>query len=410
MKLGTVLGTIGCLAAFSLSVWIFYPRSEQIDNLPRPVSTKVVPPSEITAKHEPLAAVDVSHDSIEDKEGIFAAISSGDPRKWKRRLFDLKNIRYDRKEVIQFLAQFLASKDLDVRTTAAFLLFELGSDLGAQTLREVIRQEASGGKIPDEILVLAADTLRTYHQKIDLGVLYQAYQNDPSPGMLQGLVLEEAPEVRQIVADKIRGTSGSDADTALYAGMLRLNDKELVDTLTAMAERQDATGIDADWAIYRATGDPARLGKVIDAAKVAVGLIDGTRGNDSDSRHDSLVCLAVTVTPEVTQTLRDISNYTANTDANNFEESFGSLFYVHHDYGFVDSKVLDFLNGKFSGQGIDGELMWEIAAARGTPEIVAAAQANNPEAYQRYFVSLQGRPIESWIYQAISNSIPYQAQ
>jgi len=88
------------------------------------------------------------------------------------------------------------------------------------------------------------------------------------------------------------------------------------------------------------------------------------------------------------------------------EKALIGLFYFHHDYTYVDSRIMAQFTGTIPKDGLLIGSIWNLAAARHTPEIEAAAKAYNREAYEREFIRKEGRPVESWIFQSIPPYIP----
>jgi hypothetical protein len=116
--------------------------------------------------------------------------------------------------------------------------------------------------------------------------------------------------------------------------------------------------------------------------------------------------LQQTVVPASTEALRRVEAE-ARKSRNELAATralFG-LFYFHRDYDYIDKLILAQFSGKLPpGLSIVG--VWELAAARRTPEIEAAAKAHNFEAYEREFLRKAGRPVESWVFQYVLPEVP----
>ena len=71
---------------------------------------------------------------------------------------------------------------------------------------------------------------------------------------------------------------------------------------------------------------------------------------------------------------------------------------------YIDGLIMAQFTSKLP-EGLMIGSIWELAAARRTPEIEAAANAYNREAYERKFLRKSGRPVENWIFNYIPPEI-----
>lgn len=410
-----VIGAVLAVSLGAIAWWISSSANWQVNGQAQSGSVKQEPITSLTAvpAYAPkLASKDRDADSVPSKFKIHAdavrqAVESNDYKIWRPSLLELLNPIYDRNEVIALLSSFLESHNLDVRVVAAEELFKLGSIAGKDALLSVVKAAANGEAISDQSLLIAISTLHNYRQTIDSGLLTSIYIKHPDLQLLKLLSLEQVPEAKVIVAN-IMTQNGFTAGYESEAGMLRMADaRSLALFERAASSTNIATRLDANWALYRATGNQDNLDYIIAAAKEGAGVSPKTDKSGEWTGLDAMHYLEVITDPAVVQALREIADYGAKTaNSGMLSGALVSLFYIQKDYQYVDQVILSFMKGNLDGHGIDGNMMFEIAAARNTPEIAAAAQARNQDAYERNFIQMKGRATEGILARYITSAIP----
>jgi hypothetical protein len=248
----------------------------------------------------------------------------------------------------------------------------------------------------------AANVLHQFRQNLSGDDLFDCWRRYKEQLFLELAVLHEANEAYQYVQDQ-RTSGQADHSTDWAAAFMGMKDPASMDRYRQLtAQSSDyPTQLLGHWALYQTDGSPEHLDFLAAVAREVAGLAPRTERSQPWAGTSGLVfdLLKITMTPEATRILEEIADgvakqKTTNSDA--FQRAFGALFYLHHDYRFVDQRVLAFMRGEYSGPAVSPSLMWKIAAARGDPEITAAAQAANRTAYEREFQMLGSRPVESW--------------
>lgn len=410
--------TIGAVLAV-FGVWIWVVRSEQrtarisAERLTAPdtrekSASQAAAPRETTNSH----GVDLSEMwrrfEIEiDKRALDAAIATGDPYKWQPILGQVRHFNIPREKSIALLLRYLDHRDPLVRAMVAQYLFMLGSRAGGPVLVAFLKDAAAGGSVGVD-LVNAAVVLHQYRYPVDANLIYAAYQKTAQAGLLmyaQLLGSELAiPETRQRLK-----SHGVMSGGLTPAGIMRLNDPD------SMAIYEATFGSDAAWkrekaaaALFRVTGEARYLDYLIAVAEAAVGLRPRNDYLDANSFNgaDAIKVLQQTVLPQSTDALRRIEVAARkNRHGVEADRALAGLFYFHQDYDYVDSLIMAQFTGKLPEGLLIGSI-WDMASARGKPEIEAAAKAYNPEAYEREFLRKAGRPVESWIFQYLPPEIP----
>jgi len=278
---------------------------------------------------------------------------------------------------------------------------------GEMRFRMFLRSAANGRTVSSETLQIAIGTLHLFRESMDPAILAAAYDKTQDPVLLRLLSQEDVPAAQWIVTDKFKAggyTPGFESD----AGMLALNDPTMIALLKKSAENPDMNvRLGANWALYRATSNQAYLDFVISVANEGAGLGPKTGSLSPWTGLDALQYLEVIDSPVAARALRDIAD--AGKKAPNsemFAGAFASLFFVQRDYDYVDQTLLSFMHGELDGHNIDGNMMFEIAAARNTPELAAAAQARSQDAYERNFIRMRGYAVENIAIRYMTTAIP----
>ncbi len=345
-------------------------------------------------KEKALSVVDDTR-----KRTLQAALATGDASVWEPLMSQLVNPRFRPDQVVSLLETFLDSSDSLVRAVAAQLLLEMGSTKGVEALQNIIRDAANGKNGGMRAVILAAQTLHQYRYTIDQEALYRVYLKTENNDLLVIATMQHVPQVREII-EKLRAQKETPVKTEWFAAFFGMNDADSIKHYYGLLDGNMDAQLLGHWALYRATGEMNHLDFVIGKARESVGL--DRAGKDDlpwTVKGSAMDYLQVTTVPESTRTLREIVNFTATkTDGNvaDFDRALGALFYLHKDYEFVDQLVLNYFAGRLKGRGIDGGLLYKIAAARATPDVERAAQEFNPTAYEQTFVAMHGRPIEGW--------------
>lgn len=406
----------GVLALCSLLIWLIWPekksdrtsppQSKQPDAREKTSSQPVVPAAN-------SADVDLTElwrrFEIEiDKRALDAAIATGDPYKWQPLLSQLRHFNIPREKSIALLLPYLNHHDPYVRMMAAQHLFSLGSRAGGPVLIAFLREAAAGVSTGVD-LVNAAVVLHQYRYPVAADLIYAAYQKTSNVGLLmyaQLLGSELAiPETRQRL--KSHGVLGGGLT---MAGFMRLNDPDSMKIYEATFGSEEAWKREkAAATLYRVTGEKRYLDYLIGVAEAAVGLRPRDAYLDSNSFNgtDAMICLQQATVPQATDALRRIEAAARkNRHGVEANRALVGLYYFHRDYDYVDTLIM----AQFTANLPEGMLIgsiWDLAAARRTPEIEAAAKAYNREAYEREFLRKAGRPVESWVFTYMPSDIPW---
>lgn len=333
---------------------------------------------------------------------LSAAIEGGDPLEWEPIMGELRNPIYDREEVIRALAQQLTSPNRMVRVRAAQQLLELGSRAGVPALAETLRLAVAGESVSAMAAATAANVLHQFRQEVSGDDLFECWRRYNEQLFLELAVLHDAKQAYLYVQDqRASGHANYRSDwVAAYMGMQDRESMERYRELTAQSSDYRAQLL-GHWALYQAGAGREHFEFLAGTAREVVGLAPRAERSQPWAGTSGMVfdLLKITTTPEATRVLEEIADgvatqKTANSDA--FQRAFGSLFYLHHDYEFVDQRVIAFIRGEYGGPAVSPSLMWRIAAARANPQVTAAAKAANPTAYEREVQMLRNRPVESW--------------
>lgn len=341
---------------------------------------------------------------------IRSAIESADPSVWSPELSELKNPYVDRIEAIGFLKELLDHEDLQVRIAAAQYLFELGSDSGGPVLRELLEHTdrlGAFGVDPSGVVLV----LFQYRYDLDGDDVYDIYASQGDARLLMYAQLMGSEKARAPSRERLL-RNGAFQSSAMLAGMMGISDDEALHVYNTVFAKSSRPGdrAQAAWALYMVGGDESYLESLIHIVEMAVGLRERTADYDLDASRTALTALQQTVVPISTTALRRINEAARESgDSLIADGSLSGLFYLHQDYEYVDARILKEFERVEAGKGT-GRVTWEIAAERRTSEMVDAAKRANPEAYFREFVLKQGRPVESWVFQYLSHTIPYRVR
>jgi hypothetical protein len=332
------------------------------------------------------------------KARIDRALASGDLLEWMPALGELMSPVYERDEVIALLTEVLKYPNWEIRARAADLLLQLGSYQGVPVLQAVLREAAGGGSISELAVATAATRLHLYRQPIDPATLLQAYQRLKMSELLNVAVMQQVPGLAALARERWAGNQrGYEATRiAAFAG---LKDLDAIEHYRWGLAAEPRTQLMSQWALYQATGEEQYLDSVIAAARQTAGLDPKTETSWRLMKGEAFDLLNISIAPKAREALREIAKFAATKsgDEDTFGRAFTALFYLHRDHAFVDQQLLAFFQGQFQGAGIDRSLMMRIAAARGTPQLEAAARQFNPGAYEREFVQQRNRPVEQWV-------------
>lgn len=343
-----------------------------------------------------------------DKRALDDAIATGDPLKWQPLLIQALNFNIPREKSIALLLPYLGHRDPQVRAMAAQHLFALGSRAGGPVLVAFLR-EAAAGMSTGVDLVNAATVLRQYRYPIDANLLYEAYKKTANVGLLKSAQLLGSELAIPETRERLRSHGIMEGGLTM-AGFMRVNDPESMKIYEEIFDSKSAWKREkAAAALYRVTGEARYLDYLIAVAESAVGLRPRGEYLDSNSFNgrDAIMVLQQTVLPQTTAALRRIEAAARkNRSEVEADRTLIGLFYFHRDYEYVDSLVMAQFTGKLSDGLLIGSI-WDLAAARRTPEIEVAAKAYNQEAYEREFLRKAGRPMESWVVKYIPSDIPW---
>lgn len=367
------------------------------------VSTRAVvslaPPSEDLALAETWRLFEISL----DKPALDRAVATGDANKWRPIMGQARHFNVRRENGIALLLTYLDHRNAQVRAAAAQYLFEIGSRAGGPVLIRLL-EDIAGGERHDVDPVNAAAVLHQYRYPVDGDLIYRTYQKTGSTRLL--MYAQLLGSLQSIPEAKSRLRSHGLNDGALMgAGIMRLNDLESIELYNINFKSSDLLRREyAAAAIYRATGNSEYLDYLIAIAEAKVGL--RARAGISNDAAEAFRVLQQIVVPETTEALLRIEA-AARKNRHEVEANLAllGLYYFHHAYDYVDTVILAQFAGKLPEGLLIGSI-WELAAARGTPEIRAAAKAYNQEAYDREFLRKAGRPVESWVFQYIWPEIP----
>lgn len=336
------------------------------------------------------------------KSEVDRDLASKDPHVRARALGDLLNTRFKRAEVIAMLRNYLDYPEPEIRFQAARLLFILGSDAGRDVMVSMLQAGARGESIPEHMVAGAAQILHQYRQPFDSQLLVDAYAKTKFSLLKSIMVLEQLPEAKNMVADAL-GKNTYLESNAIYAGILRMDDAATLTKLRLMLDlTRPNNRLTAHWALSQITGSEADLDYVIELAKQRAGLLPKTPAYDQSLGLDAVRLLSNTVSPHATNALKEISEHAVETGDNMvFDMALASLYYVQKDYAYVDQKIVELMNADKNKP--DFSTVWKIAAERRTPQLELLAIERNPGAYKQHFILEEGRPVEYWIYQYLSN-------
>ncbi len=341
-----------------------------------------------------------------DKRKLDAAVATGDEAKWRPIMGEARHFNVPREKGIALLRQYLDYPDAQVRAAAAAYLFELGSREGGPVLVALLK-DAAAGKPAAVDLALIAGVLHQYRYPVDADIIYAAYQKSPSSSLLMYVQLLGSPLAIPESEQRLKKLGMLDG-ALMMAGLMRLNDPESMAIYEANFKSSNATRREqASWALYRVTGDQKYLDYLVEVAEEKVRLRPRSDKSGADAGPVAFMALQQSVVPQATEALRRIEAK-ARTTGLSVEASRAllGLFYFHHDYEYVDRLIMAQFTGTLPKDGLLIGSIWDLAAARRTPEIEAAAKAYNREAYEREFIRKEGRPVESWIFQYIAPYIP----
>lgn len=327
-----------------------------------------------------------------------SAVKSGDRKQWGPLLLRLLNPSYPRTEAISLLKVYLGHDDVELRIAAARYLFELGSKDGYDTLIEVLKMGGLNDAVSGLQIYSAAKILHQYGQEIPANLLVKAYSKHPTADLLEILALEQVPEAAQI----IRSNLGKDSESTVLAGYLKIDDASSLSVFNRDLENKSPVRrLDANWALFRATGKQQYLDYIISVAKEGVGVLPKSSATGEWTKENALKYLALSRTPESTAALEEIVEFSAKSgDASSFNEALGSLFYIHNDFDFIDKKISQQIDRGYSPLGGD---IWKIASSRDNPTFSEAIRTKNSQIYDLYFSKLNGRPVEGWIFNSVPN-------
>lgn len=336
------------------------------------------------------------------KAEIDRALTSSDYSVCAQALGRLLNTHFPREDAIAALKTYLSHPSAEVRFLVANQLFMLGSDAGRDVMVSMLMAGANGENIPMQLVVGAAQILYQYRQPFDSQLLVDAYSKTEFSLLKSIMVLEQLPEAKNLVADAL-GTNTYLESNAIYAGILRMDDAATLAKLRLMLElTRPNNRLAAHWALSQITGSETDLGYVIELAKPRAGLLPKPSSYDQSLALDAIRLLTTTVSPQARNALKEISEHAAQSgDHMVFDMAFASLYYVQKDYAYVDQKVAELMNGPKGKPSFS--TVWKIAAERRTPQLELLAVERNSEAYKQHFILEQGRPVEYWIYQYLSN-------
>ncbi len=403
------------LAALLLVVFVVWLNWQDGTQEPGAVSKKVPTDSNGRASNRPEASPAATSTKTElvemwrrfeidfNKSALDSAVATGDPYKWRPLMMQALHYNLPREKGIALLQTYLSHPDAQVRAAAAQYLFKLGSRAGGPVLVAFLN-DAAGGRRVDVDLVNGAAVLHQYRYPIDADLVYAAYQKNRSSRLLmyaQLLGSELAiPETRA----RLKSHGFMDGGI-MMAGIMRLNDPDSLaiyelNFKSDNAERREAAAA----ALYRVTGKAEYLDYLIAIAEAKVDL--RPRSGSTIDGSQAIRVLQQLVVPETTQALMRIES-AARKNRHEVEANRAllGLYYFHRAYDYVDSLIIAQFTGKLPEGLLIGSI-WDLARARGKPEIEAAAKAYNREAYEREFLRKAGRPVESWIFQYIPSEIP----
>lgn len=318
----------------------------------------------------------------------------------KAALGELLSHRFDRDDAIRVLELALKDSDVGVRVRAAELLYTLGSAAGKQVLLDAMQaawdaQSAS----TRSAAVSAASVLTRFRETIPVDLLYQLYERFPHPGLLTTMAMQGNPRYFGFLAEALERESI--AGNVFNLGVLGAPEGHAIAKRIFDSAPDDRTKVAAAWAMFRTGGDRAALDFILERA--AVGATKPKPADLSmtaaDAISDARRAVCITQDAAARDFLRQAVSV-ANGSVRN--SSLASLFYVQRDYEFVDATIQKFFSNPAAYPGLDHNMVWRMAAARGSPAIEQAAQAQSPDFHDRYFVRLKGRPVEGWIWSYLS--------
>jgi hypothetical protein len=328
---------------------------------------------------------------------ILGAIASGDPLVWEPAVHQLSSLNYDRLDEIAALTELLNSPNREVRVRAAGILFELGSAAGRGVMNETLAAAARGEAVTWMAVVTSAQTLQDYRQPMDGDALWAVYQRLQAPELLEVATMQQLPQVRELVLERRRNRQLG-YETEYMAAYLGMKDGESLARYQQLLSAYPKVQVLGHWALYQATGEPQHLDFVVSTLRQAIGMDPLPKDEmvQTVTKHLAFKLLQITMDERGKAALRAIADYSAQTSKKSvdFSSAFGALLYLHHDYAFVDQRIMEYLRGGYGGPHIGGFMM-DLAAARATPEIEAAAKALNYTAYEYAFSLRKGRPLEA---------------
>ena len=377
----------------------------------QPASNGVTPGGAATAQdntvpsREEIAETKRLHEHVLDRSALDKAILTGDPYKWMPVLAEALHFNVTRENGIAWLRGYLSHADNDVRANSAAFLFELGSRDGGPVLVRLFEDIAAGVTVSTSAERMA-DALYRYRYPIDPDLVFIAYEKQRTPALLMyaqilGSRLAIEPTKRALLKSVPYGRG------VLMAGMMRLKDEESIGAYLKIqqADMRPEAQADVNWALYRATEDDKYLNHLIAVAEESVGLRPPTGISNAHATEVAMMALQQSVSPRTTEALRRIDARAREQNLNIAESAaLIGLYYFHRDYDYIDRLLLEQFGDKRPGDGMSRQ--WELAAARRTPDIEAAARSSNPEAYAREFILKEGRPVETWVFGSISLYIP----
>lgn len=353
-----------------------------------------------------ISAVLSQHSYSIPEARILVALKTGSPGIWSPLLYDLLNVNYERKSVIQFLQSYLNSNDPLVRVACARILLQLGSRSGIPVLEAELTNAYEGMHVSSEVLVSCATTLYFAGVKLDGDRLYKLCKKNGDPMLkeLSQLLLSE------MAAEEARANLlkfGPNNEAMMIAGLMKLDDAGSIAFLQKFLSdgSPPLTLEHANWALYRATGERHYLLHLVKVAEEVLGIRPKTTEYAARSGEVAFQAVRMCVTAETTASLRSIEAFARSKgDSTLSGRAIAALLYFHRDYSYVDARLMDVFSRRQKPSGYTS--LFELAAARSTPEVVEAARAYNREEFERAFILRSNRPIETWIYSYIDSRVP----
>lgn len=321
-----------------------------------------------------------------------------EPEQRKAAIGQLLSHHFDRADAIRVLKIALNDPDSSVRVRAAELLFTLGSPAGKPVLLDIMRAALGSQPEAKSSAANAARILSQFREVIPADLLYPLYREFSHPSLLTTMAMQGDTRYFDFLIEALR--SEEIAGNVFNLGVLGAPNGYAIAKQIFDSTSNERTKIAAAWAMFRTGGDRAALGLVLERAALGVTTPKPPELATSATIADARRAVYVTKDEAVRDFLRQAVS-TPIAGVNN--PSLASLFYVQRDYAFVDPIVRDVLSGHGADRGFDHNLVWRIAAARGTPEIDAAARTQSSEFHELYFNRFKDRPVEGWIWSYLSD-------